>query len=259
MTDAPLDGVGVLVTRPRTQAADLITAIEAKGGRAICFPVIEIVPRGEADIVAKTADLPKPDIIVFISRNAVEYGLKYANGALLGAIGPATAAAIRDAGHTVDIAPQDGFNSESLLEEPAMHDVAGRHVLIVRGDNGRELLAKTLRQRGATVHYLSVYERALATASPELLAEVEAEWREDRINAITIMSVATLENLVALLPKWCRQQLESVPLVTPTARVIKVALDLYPASRPILAAGPQAADIVQAIIAIHRTDPGLAP
>lgn len=259
MTDAPLGGVGVLVTRPRAQAADLITAIEAQGGRAICFPVIEIVPRGEADVIASAASLPRPDIVIFISRNAVVYGLQYANGALLGAIGPSTAAAIRDAGHTVDIAPRDGFNTESLLEEPALQDVTGRNILIVRGDDGRELLAKTLRQRGATVHYLSVYERALATASPELLAEVEGEWREDRINAITIMSVATLENLIALLPQWCRQQLESVPLVTPTARVIKVALDLYPASRPILAAGPQAADMVQAIIAIHRTDPGLAP
>ena len=44
MADRPLHGVGVLVTRPRTQANELVSAIEAQGGHAICFPVIEIAP-----------------------------------------------------------------------------------------------------------------------------------------------------------------------------------------------------------------------
>jgi uroporphyrinogen-III synthase len=42
MPDRPLQGVGVLVTRPRTQATELVDAIEAQGGMAYCFPVIEI-------------------------------------------------------------------------------------------------------------------------------------------------------------------------------------------------------------------------
>jgi uroporphyrinogen-III synthase len=251
--------MGVLVTRPRAQAKDLVTAIEAKGGRTICFPVIEIVPQDESDIVAAAASLPKPDIVIFISRNAVAHGLQLARGALVAAIGPSTAAAIRGAGQTVDIEPCEGFDSESLLAEAALQDVAGRNIHIVRGDDGRELLAETLRKRGATVNYLPVYERAMATVSPKLLAEVEAAWREGRIDAVIVMSVASLRNLQRLLPVWCQQQLELVPLVTPAARVIKEALDLYPASRPILASGPQAADMVEAMIAIHRTDPGLAP
>ena len=50
MTDSPLHGVGVLVTRPRAQAAELIDAIQSKGGNAICFPVINIVPRDDSAI-----------------------------------------------------------------------------------------------------------------------------------------------------------------------------------------------------------------
>jgi hypothetical protein len=73
------------------------------------------------------------------------------------------------------------------------------------------------------------------------------------------MSVESLANLVELLPGWCAAQLESTPLVTPSGRVIKEALDRLPASRPILASGPGADDMVQAIVALHSTDSGIAP
>jgi len=258
MTDSPLHGVGVLVTRPRAQARELVDLIQNKGGNAICFPVINIVPRDESAIAADAAHLPRPDIALFVSRNAVAHGLSYAAGAIKGAIGPATAAAIQAGGQTVDIQPDRGFDSESLLEVPALQEVAGRNNLIIRGEDGRELLANALRERGATVDYLSVYERALPTCSPELLAEVEAAWRGGRLHAISVMSVQTLKNLIVLLPDWCRERIEDVPLVTPAARVIKEALDRYPASRPFLAAGPQAAEMLEAIIETRRTDSGLA-
>ena len=255
MTDAPLQGVGVLVTRPRAQAAELIEAIQNNGGNAICFPVIEIVPRDEPAIAADAAALPKPDIALFVSRNAVDYGLSHVPGTMIGATGPATAAAIEKAGQTVEIKPQQGYDSESMLKEPALQDVAGKQIQIIRGGDGRELLADTLRERGATVNYLSVYRRGLPTISPESITDIEAAWRDGKVNAITVMSVATLKNLVALLPDWCARQLASVPLVTPAARVIKEALDRYPASTPILAAGPQAAHMVDAIIRTTRLTP----
>lgn len=260
MTDAPsspLLGVGVLVTRPRAQAAELIAAIQNKGGTTICFPVIEIVPRDATEVAAIAASLPKPDIAVFVSQNAVAHGLSHASGAAVAATGPTTAAAIRAAGQSVEIDPGQGYDSESLLAEPALSDVADKQVLIIRGGKGREgegreLLADTLRERGATVNYLSVYERGLPAISPELLSEVETAWRDGKINAITAMSVETLNNLNTLLPHWCVQQLENVALVTPAARVIKEALDRYPASMPKLASGPQATAMVDAIIAMQQ-------
>ena len=75
MADAPLAGIGVLVTRPAGQAAELVAAIEAAGGRSIGFPVIEIAPRSPQAIEADLAGLADPDIVIFISRNAVEHGL----------------------------------------------------------------------------------------------------------------------------------------------------------------------------------------
>jgi uroporphyrinogen-III synthase len=258
MTDTPLKGVGVLVTRPRAQAAELVEGIQSKGGNAICFPVIDIAPRDKSSIEADMALLPRPDITLFVSRNAVAHGLACAAGAMKGAVGPATATAIENSGQTVEIRPEQGFDSESLLAEPALQNVSGRNIRIIRGDGGRELLADTLRERGATVDYLSVYERMLPACSPELLAEVEAAWRAGSLHAITVMSVRTLENLIVLLPDWCKQQINSVALVTPAARVIKEALSCCPRSRPYLASGPQAADMIEAIIATQRIDSGPA-
>lgn len=259
MADAPLHGVGVLVTRPRTQAIELVTAIEDAGGSAFCLPVMEIAALDENIVSTDAAQLGKPDVVVFVSRNAVEYGLRYTSGGKIAAIGPATAAAIEAAGRIVDIQPASGFDTEHLLAEPALQSVAGKTVRIIRGGSGRELLSEQLSARGATVEYLSVYERRLPDISAQTLADIEARWRLGDIAVVTVMSVGSLENLVELLPAWCESQLESTPLVTPAARVLKEALDRYPASRPILASGPQAGEMVEAIIELHRTDPGIAP
>ena len=257
MAERPLEGVGVLVTRPRTQAAELVSAIEQQGGEAFCFPVIDIVARDENRVATEASAMASPDVTIFISRNAVEYGLRYSGGGKIAAIGPATARAIRAAGRVVDIEPVDGYDSEHLLAEPVFQNIDGHNVRIIRGGKGRELLANELKDRGASVDYLSVYERRLPVVSSDMKAEIEARWRGGNINVLTVMSVQSLQNLIELLPDWCKHQLESTPLVTPAGRVLKEALDRYPASRPILASGPQAGEMVQAIIALQS--PGLAP
>jgi uroporphyrinogen-III synthase len=259
MADRSLQGVGVLVTRPRTQANELVNAIEAQGGHAFCFPVIEIAPFDTNIVDKQAAALETPDIVIFVSRNAVEYGIRYTGGGQIAAIGPATAKAVKAAGRIVDIQPASGYDSEHLLSEPALRDVAGKQVRIIRGTTGRELLAEELTARGALVDYLSVYERRRPKIGSETLAELESRWRQGHINVVTIMSVQSLANLVELLPTWCAEQLELTPLVTPAGRVLKEVLDRYPSSRPILAPGPGADDMVRAIIALQNTDSGIAP
>jgi hypothetical protein len=63
------------------------------------------------------------------------------------------------------------------------------------------------------------------------------------------MSVQSLEFLGALLPAWCREQLNRTPLVTSAARVLKEAVNQYPGCPAILAAGPKTSDIVDALLA----------
>ena len=252
MPERNLDGVGVLVTRPRHQARDLTEAIEALGGTAILFPVIEIVARDAADVLADVAKLQDPEITVFVSRNAVDHGLPYAHGKLA-AIGPATAEAMVKAGVRVDICPSSGFDTEHLLAEPALDDVAGKTIRIIRGDGGRDLLANSLEARGARVDFVSTYRRELPEHASSELDSLEQRWRAGELSAVIVMSIQSLENLRVLLPGWCREQLIRTPLVTPAARVLKEALKQYPGCPAILAAGPRASDIVDALLAARES------
>jgi uroporphyrinogen-III synthase len=258
MADKPLAGRGVLVTRAAGQAAGLAEAIQSAGGRAIRFPVIEIQGR-EPDIIEREqAGLPAPDVVCFASPNAVEFGFAAAAapGARLAAIGPATAAALEAHGRPADICSPAGFDSEALLEEPELKDVRGRVFRIVRGDRGRELLANTLRERGATVDYLSVYRRLPARHSQGELDELERLWRDGAVDIVTVMSVETLDNLLTALPGYCLDALPATRLVTPSKRVIQTAADQIPAVHAALAPGPLPADMLRALIACatgHRT------
>lgn len=255
MTGGRLAGVGVLVTRPAHQAGGLIAAIEAEGGVARPFPVIDIEGKAPAEIAAAAANLAAPDIAVFVSSNAVRfgYGAVAGTGAVLAAVGPATRDAIEAAGGVAGIVPTGGFDSEHLLEQ--LTDVSGRVVWIVRGGRGRELLATTLRERGATVEYLDVYERKPHRPSAREIAAIEDAWRGGGIDLITVMSVESLQSLLEILPGYCRERLPDTPLVTPSRRVIKTASVEAPGVRTILAAGPRPDDIVRALTSTPTREP----
>ena len=249
MPDRVLDGIGVLITRATQQSDELTRAIESAGGTAWHLPALDIRPLPTSDTERARKSIPAPDIAVFVSPNAVEYGLQHAGDARLAAIGPATAAAIDAAGHIVDIAPAHGFDSEHLLQLPSLQNVADLNVLIVRGTEGRELLADTLRSRGANVFYLPVYERRCPVPKAATLQRVSAAWQAGGIHYVTAMSVATLTNLCRILPPDELEQLAATPLVTPAARVIKEFLQRFPAARVIRTDTTDADAIVNAIIA----------
>ena len=249
MTETPLRGVGVLVTRPRRQADGLVQAIEAHGGTAIRFPVIEARPLPRDEVIATAGTLQIPHIAILVSGNAVRYGLRFVGDAAIAVVGPATALSVEKSGGKVDIRSPDGFNSEQLLATPELQDVAGKVVRIIRGNGGRELLASTLRERGAVVEYLEVYRRVLPDYEAPELADLVARWRAGDIDVVTVMSVETLRHLVELLPAEGLDYLGKTRLVTPASRVIKAANGRFPGIPTTLAKGPQAGDMVDAIVA----------
>ena len=255
MSEATLKGFGVLVTRPEHQADELSAAIEDAGGEAIRFPVVEIEPHDSGDVNRSLEGLPAPDITIFISTNAVMYGLSYANGdqARIAAIGPSTRAAIESAGAQVDIYPAQGFDSEHLLAENDLQEVTGKNIRIVRGDSGRELLANTLRERGATVDYLPVYRRLSRVYSPSLLTGLEHRWRDGQVSCVVAMSVDSLNKLQEILPAGARELLAETPLVTPSVRVLRTASDRIPEAKVSLAESPQTDDMVRALVACRQS------
>ena len=246
-----LGGRGVLVTRPAAQARELCRLIEDAGGRPVLFPTVEIRPPRDPDS-ARAALCAGYDLIIFISRNAVEYALELlpdraaligepaaglaresapgptdprtdaGSGPQLAAVGRATAAAMRNADLAPDLVPESGFDSESLLALPALTRVAGKRVLIVRGEGGRPTLGDTLAQRGASVAYAEVYQRV----PPETdAAALIAEWQQT-LSFVTATSDEVLVNLLAMVPEGAHRWLRGLPLAVLSERNAGTAIEL---------------------------------
>lgn len=255
MSSGPLAGCGVLVTRPAHLTEELVAGIEAVGGVAIRFPAIDIVGRPVQEIADELERLPEPDILVFVSRNAVVHGLPAARGrsARIAAVGPATKDAIEAQGIDVDIFPDAGFDSEHLLRHAGLSDVHGSHIIILRGQSGRELLAERLRERGAHVHYLRVYERKPHKPSPAELEHVASALEAGSIRFLIVMSVDSLQCLLRILPPTALASLTDVTLVAPSARVLQTASELIPGIETALASGPQAPEIVDTLMRLVQS------
>jgi len=246
---ANLTGRGVLITRPAEQSGALIDAIAAVGGTAISLPALDIRPRDSDAIAHDLETVPDADITLFVSPNAARFGHAFAQG-LVGAIGPGTAAALREAGVNVDIVPNGGFASEHLLTHNALQGLGGKTVRIVRGQSGRELLGATLDHRGARVDYLSVYERRAASPDPEVIDDVLARWERGEIHAWTIMSVETLNHFLDIVGSRGEALAARTPLVTPAERVLKEVGERLPGAFCSLSDGTSPDALVDAIDAV---------
>lgn len=228
MTDTPLAGLSIVVTRPREQAVQLRQRIEQLGGQVILFPLLEISPPNDAqslhDLVKRLAEF---DLAIFISPNAVRYGLEAISAAAAGrelppglciaTVGQGSARALREAGVAEVIAPPHQFDSESLLAMPQLQNIQGWKVLIFRGDGGRELLGETLKKRGAMVEYACCYQRKKPSQDISMLLH-------QHFAAITLSSSEALAYLWDALSDSDRKKLAIVPLFVPHARIREKAL-----------------------------------
>lgn len=220
----PLAGLNIVVTRPQEQAANLAQRLAQAGGNAILFPLLEIGPAADPQTLrALLSHLHEFDLAIFISPNAVRYGMAAINAAgvfpaslRVATVGQGSARVLRDLGMQDIIAPQDRFDSEALLDLPALQNVAGWRVAIFRGDGGRELLGDTLKARGATVEYAECYRRN----KPQRKATAILVAKPD---AITITSSEALGYLWDMSDSREREQLAVLPLFVPHARIAEAA------------------------------------
>ncbi len=150
------------------------------------------------------ASFPAYQLVVFTSANAVRVFAGYlARGAedggmpagpVVAAVGPATAAALEKHGLACHLVP-DEYVAEGLLDafEEQAAPVAGARVLIPCARDARDVLPETLRERGAVVDVLHIYETVAAGELAVPAAQVEAA------DYITFTSASTAKRLAALL------------------------------------------------------------
>jgi uroporphyrinogen-III synthase len=229
---SPLQGIGILVTRPREQAEGLMCDLQGLGARPIPFPALAIQPCRDtarlADTLARLADF---HLAIFISPTAAQWGLSSVDvrgswppGLAVAAVGKGTARALRALGVASVLEPDGGADSEHLLALPQLQQMAGKQVVIFRGEGGREVLADTLRARGAQVTYAECYRRGLPDRADP--APILALFKAGDIQAVTAYSAETLDNLFHLLGPAGQGFLRETPLFVPHPRIAERARQL---------------------------------
>jgi uroporphyrinogen-III synthase len=244
----------VLVTRPAHQAERLCGLIEAAGGRAIRFPVLEILEPSDSGALLGVIDrLESYDLAVFVSPNAVSKVMNLLKGRRelppglrLVTVGKGSARELERWGRPADIYPRRRFDSEALLELPEMQDVAGKRVVIFRGDGGRELLGDTLCARGARVEYAEAYRRGRPQAD---LSKLLYHWARGEIHAVTVTSNEGLRSLFDMVGKLGQQWLRRSALVVVSERTVTLAHELGFKQPAVLAREASDEALVEALIA----------
>ncbi len=227
-----LSGRHVVVTRPAGQATHLAEALVAAGAHPLLFPVLAIFPlKDNSALVEQIIRLDHYQLAIFISPNAAHFGLTEVLSRRLwpahlrvATVGQSSEAAL----HAHDLTgqeqhilcPQGRFDSEALLELPELQDMTGQHVIIFRGDGGRELLADTLRSRGAAVDYASCYRRTIPDIDATPLLK---RWEAGELDAITLTSSEGLHNFHHLIGPVGQAWLRKTPVFVPHVRIAEAA------------------------------------
>jgi len=116
--------------------------------------------------------------------------------------------------------PEQRYDSEALLALPELQQMTGRRVVIFRGEGGRELLAQTLRARGATVEYAECYRRLPPSGD---VAELIGRWARGEIDAAIVTSNEALQNLYDALGSTGRAWLCATQLIVVSLRQAQLA------------------------------------
>ncbi|RZA34360.1 MAG: uroporphyrinogen III synthase [Lysobacteraceae bacterium] len=211
-------------------------AVRARGRRAVVLPLLEIAPLDDTSLLrAALANLPSYALVAFVSPNAVDAAFAHLDGwpagVPVGVVGEGSRTALARHGVTPENAtihcPPDAASSDSeqLLASLDLSAFAGRRVLIVRGDSGRELMADTLRAAGALVDTVAAYRRSVPALSAPLAAELSALLAGP--NDWIITSSEALRGLAGLVreldPAIGIGQLQAQHLIVPHARIAETA------------------------------------
>ena len=220
----PLHGKRVVVTRARAQASGLAATLRGLGAEVVELPAIRIEPRidrqeaheaveriGEYALICVTS--PNGAHLLFealteagLDARAFGKGLKQPQvrsedssgsgqvpaGVTIAAIGPGTAKALAEHGIVADVVPER-FVAEALVEALERVEVAGSRALVARAAEARDVLPEALRERGAEVDVVALYETIREDPAPDA---VEAAQSADYV---TFTSSSTVRNLTEAL------------------------------------------------------------
>ncbi len=207
----PLFGRRIVVTRTREQAGELARELAERGAEVLEIPTIKIVPSDrKQDIVDALLGLNAYDWLVFTSPNGVAaffdlffkrfQDLRDLGGARIAAIGPATAAKLKELHLQVDLMPEEALGSKIAQAFKKYESIENLKICLLRAESANAELPQALEEMGAILDDIAVYktvpETEDLTGTASKLLETGADW-------ITFTSASTVDHFHARfdLPK----------------------------------------------------------
>lgn len=202
--------MSILVTRPSPSGEKLVNRLRANGKLAWHLPLIEFLPGADLPLLAQRFNvLSEDDLLFIVSQHAIHYAHSWLVKLAMPwpvrphyyAVGRTTGLQLHGLSGLPVSYPREGETSEDLLRLPALAQIQGRRACILRGNVGREMLEKTLRQRGVQVEYCECYQRRLLYYDGN---EQGGRLMALGINTLVITSGEMLQQFYNLLPACYR-------------------------------------------------------
>ena len=207
LSQRPLFGKRILVTRARSQASKLTAKLENLGAEVMETPAIALADPADdyAALDKAIGHVADYHWLIFTSANGVErfFARLFKSGkdaralgyAKIAAIGSATAEKLKQYGLVADVIPQE-YRAEGVVEALKGKLPPHAKILIPRAEEAREVLPDALREMGAEVEVAPAYRTVCGQVDGEALA---AELKEGRIDMVTFTSSSTVKNLVNII------------------------------------------------------------
>jgi uroporphyrinogen-III synthase len=220
-----LSGKRILLLSPDSAQPEGIKKIKVQGGEGFSFSTIDIEPVNfdEGVNLACLELLGACDLVIWTSQQAVHHlpeswwpALAQRHAHMI-CIGPTTGAALQSMGFYNAYTFPQGSTSETMLASNSLqqHIVRHKRVVVMSGEGGRTVLSDVLKSRGALVHKLAVYRRALPE-KPKLTLQQLMDWK---INTLYVTSGEALDNLILLTEVSAYPHLTSLTVFTLSHRL----------------------------------------
>ena len=245
-----LTGHTIIVTRPQGQANHLMSLLKAEGAEPVWFSPIEISPNLEV-LPSLPAAFLSADIVFFVSPSAIDVAKDYLDfssfsGSLV-CVGKPSADKLKAISHQHVFYPEEGHDSEAVLDLDLFADVTDKKVLIIKGEGGRMVLTENLRLRNAKITSFSIYQRCKNQLDWD-------KWRalieQKHISAVCVTSSEIATGLFEQAPKEALQVLKSLLYLTPHARITQCLEQLGVTNALTCKAGDE--NMVQSLITLLK-------
>lgn len=224
--------MNVLVTRPNIRGKQLVEMLAQHQIFAIHQPLFEMEAGRELlSLPSALTRLNAGDYVFAVSKNAIDFahntlmqtGFSWRSDLKYFAVGQGSANYFSAQIEQGVVYPIQSEDSEGLLALPEMQNLAGKHILILRANSGREFFSEQAQQRGAVVQTLECYQKTLVDIN---LKEQVSLCKRAGIDIVVATSGEILTTLVEYTAEEDKSWLFGCRLVVVSQRLAKIATKL---------------------------------